>query len=276
MRVRLAFAALAIIVIALGALFVVAISDLRQREALRQVHFEISCGAAVQRLFDRATARLHAMAYVEAERAYTAIAALEPDCAMAYWGVAMSRLKRPIAITPLPDDLRTARDALQRAADAKIATPRERAYLAALELLVGDGDPAGWQDRTGLYENAMAALATRHPKDREATIFYALALNMAALPSDKNFSKQTKAAELLLVALSEQPNHPGLSHYLTYCLSLPSAAAPEAAAALTPNATASIQAALAVLALAGVVIFFVSVLPVWSGSATVDDVGKST
>ena len=189
MRVRLAFAALAIIVIALGAIFVVAISDMRQREALRQVHFEISCGAAVQRSFDRATARLHAMAYVEAERAYTAIAALEPDCAMAYWGVAMSRLKRPIAITPLPDDLRTARDALQRAADAKIATPRERAYLAALELLVGDGDPAGWQDRTGLYENAMAELAARQPNDREATIFYALALNMAALPSDKKFQQ---------------------------------------------------------------------------------------
>jgi hypothetical protein len=276
MRVRLAFAALAIIVIALSAIFIVAISDMRQREALRQVHFEISCGAPAQRSFDRATARLHAMAYVEAERAYTAIAALEPDCAMAYWGVAMSRLKRPIAITPLPDDLRTARDALQRAADAKIATPRERAYLAALELLVGDGDPAGWRDRTGSYENAMAELAARQPNDREATIFYALALNMAALPSDRGFSRQTRAAELLLVALSEQPNHPGLSHYLTYCLSLPSAAAPEVAAALTPNASASIQAALAMLALAGVVVFFVSVLPVWSGRVTVDDVGKST
>jgi hypothetical protein len=264
MRRRLALAAFAIIAIALGAIFVVAIQDTRQQQALRQVHFEISCGAVAQRLFDHATARLHSMGYAEAERAYTAIAELEPDCAMAYWGVAMSRLKRPIAITPLPDDLRTARAALQQASAARIATARERAYLAALALLVGDGDPAGWHGRTGLYETAMAELAARQPNDREATIFYALALNMAALPSDRTFQKQTRAAELLLVALSEQPNHPGLSHYLTYCLGLPSAA-PDIAAALKPSTTSSIQAALAMLALAGVAVFFVSVLPVWSG-----------
>ena len=204
------------------------------------------------------------MGYVEAERAYNAIAEREPDCAMAYWGVAMSRLKRPIAITPLPDDLRTAHDALRRAAGARMATPRERAYLAALELLVGDADPAGWHGRTTLYEKAMEDLAAREPNDREATIFYALALNMAALPSDGSFRKQTRAAELLLVALSEQPNHPGLSHYLTYCLSLPSAA-PDIAAVLQPRTSSSVQAALAMLALAGVAVFFVSVLPVWSG-----------
>ena len=144
MRFRLALAAFIIIAIALGAIFAVAIWDTHQQKASRQVHFPISCGATVQLLFDRATARLHSMGYVEAERAYNAIAGLEPDCAMAYWGVAMSRLKRPIAITPLPDDLRTAHDALRRAAGARMATPRERAYLAALELLVGDETrPAG-------------------------------------------------------------------------------------------------------------------------------------
>jgi hypothetical protein len=265
MRFRLALTAFAIIAIALGAILAIAIQDTRQQQASRQVHFEISCSAAVQRLFDRATVRLHSMGYVEAERAYNAIVGLEPDCAMAYWGVAMSRLKRPIAITPLPDDLRTAHDALRRAASARMATPRERAYLAALELLVGDADPAGWHGRTMLYEKAMEELAAGQPNDREATIFYALALNMVALPSDGSFRKQTKAAELLLVALSEQPNHPGLSHYLTYCLSLPSAAAPDIAAVLQPRTSSSVQAALAMLALAGVAVFFVSVLPVWSG-----------
>ena len=193
---------------------------------IEEVNFPISCSPTAQKAFNHAVWTLHSFWYPEALKGFSDIAKAEPNCAMAYWGVAMSRLKRPIAITPLPDDLRTARDALQRAADAKIATPRERAYLAARELLVGDGDPVGWHNGTGLYETAMAELAARQANDREATIFYALALNMAALPSDKSFSKQTKAAELLLVALSEQPNHPGLSHYLTYCLSLPSAAAP--------------------------------------------------
>jgi tetratricopeptide (TPR) repeat protein len=265
MRRGLAFAALFTIAIALGAMFTVVVWDARQQEAGRQVHFEISCGARMQRLFDAAMVRLHSMGYFEAERAYKAIAEIEPDCAMAYWGVAISRLKRPIAITPLPEDLLAAREALERARNAKIATPRERAYIAAAEVLIGGGDPAGWHDRTIRYEKAMAELAAAQPLDKEATIFYALALNMAALPSDKSFTKQTKAAELLLVALSEQPDHPGLTHYLTYCLSLPSDRTQHVSAALPPSIAASIQTALAMLALAGVAAFFVSVLPVWSG-----------
>jgi tetratricopeptide (TPR) repeat protein len=246
-------------------MFTVVVWDMRRQEAERQVHFEISCGARIQRLFNGATVRLHSMGYFEAERAYKAIAEIEPDCAMAYWGVAMSRLKRPIAITPLPEDLLAAREALERAANARIVTPRERAYVAAAEALVGSGDPAGWRDRTTQYEKAMADLAAREPLDKEAAIFYALALNMAALPSDKSFSKQTKAAELLLVALSEQPNHPGLTHYLTYCLSLPSDRTQQVSTALSPRIASSIQTALAMLALAGVAAFFVSALPVWSG-----------
>ena len=265
MRRRLAVAALLTIAVALCGMFAVLQWDLSQQEAQRQVHFEISCGGRIQRLFNDATARLHSMSYVEAERAYRAIAEGEPNCAMAYWGIAMSRLKRPIAITPLPDDLRAADDALHRASNARIATPRERAYLSAVGLLVGDADLAGWQERTVRYEKAMAEVAANYSRDSEASIFYALALNMAALPSDKTFIKQTKAAELLLVTLFEQPNHPGLTHYLTYCLSLPSAQTIHVVSALKPRIASSAQTVLAMLALAGVGAFFVSVLPVWSG-----------
>ena len=64
----------------------------------------------------------------------------------------------------------------------------------------------------------MEAIVRQYPEDREAAIFYALALNMAALPSDKSYAKQTRASELLLLALADQPNHPGIVHYLTYCV----------------------------------------------------------
>jgi hypothetical protein len=84
---------------------------------------------------------------------------------------------------------------------------------------------------------------------------------MAALPSDKSFQKQTKAAELLLVALGEQPNHPGISHYLSYCLTLPAGATPEWSAAEKPSMTSSIQTALATLALLAVGAFFLAVVP---------------
>jgi len=265
MRRRLAIAALVTMALAVAGLFVVVAWDASQQEARVRLHFPVSCSAQSQRAFDLATARLHSLRYEESERDYRAIVEAEPSCAMAYWGIAMSRLKRPIAAEPAPDNIRAGREALQSAATTGVADARERAYLAALEVLLGADGPTDWHARTVAYEHAMEALAAHYPQDHEATIFYALALNMSALPSDKSFRNQTKAAELLLVALGDEPDHPGISHYLTYCLSLPSAAVPELAAVEKPNPAASVETALAMLALAAVGAFFVAVLPVWSG-----------
>ena len=211
--------------VALGASAVVIPSAARYERPLGRVHFPVSCSPESQRSFDSATALLHSLRFTESEKAYAAIAESEPDCAMAYWGVAMSRLKYPVVILPPLDDASVARDSL-RAATVSAASPRERAYLAAAERLFPEDSTADWNTRTFAYESAMETLATGYPEDREASIFYALALNMAAPVSDKSYAKRTKATELLLVALGDQPDHPGLAHYLTYCLnsaSLPGA-----------------------------------------------------
>jgi hypothetical protein len=56
------------------------------------------------------------------------------------------------------------------------------------------------------------------PENREATLFYALALNLVAASSNKKGPERTTAAELLLQVFSEQPDHSGIGHYLTFCL----------------------------------------------------------
>jgi protein SCO1 len=213
-------AALSIVIaLLLGAIMVVATWDADPDEPLpNEVHFGVSCSDWSQRQFNHATSLLHSLRYGYSESAYAAIARNEPDCAMAYWGIAMSRLKRPIAIPPSAEDIRAAEEALRTATDARTAIPRERAYINALTALVTEGALAVWHERALAYEQAMETVARQYPEDREATIFYALALNMATTASDKSYAKQTKATELLLVALSEQPNHPGIAHYLTYCL----------------------------------------------------------
>jgi len=88
------------------------------------------------------------------------------------------------------------------------------------------------------YEQAMGTLTRQYPDDREAAIFYALALNMAAPPADKSYAKQTRATELLLLALGDQPNHPGIVHYLTFCVGDAAAAARDA----TPSGGISMSA----------------------------------
>lgn len=270
MRSRLALAALVTIAVALAGIFSAAIWDAGERSALGDVHFQISCSVTSQALFNSATARLHSLRYIEAERAYASIAGAEPDCTMAYWGIAMSRLKRPAAGGPAVDDIGPAKEALRRASATSTASPRERDYFGAVDLLFREDGPPQWNDRMLNYERAMGEIAERYPDDREATIFYALALNMAALPTDKTYRRQTKAAELLLVAFAEQPRHPGLSHYLLYCLNLPAGATPDLSKVQGLQLISRVQSAFAALALAGVVAFFAAVLPVWSRLRTRD------
>ena len=181
------------------------------------LHFPISCGWQSQREFTTATSLLHLFQFADAEYAYRALVRDNPDCAMGYWGIAMSRLQNPLYLLPTEADAAAARAVLATAEMARQTSPREHAYIAAVSKLFPAGN-SGWNVRLTAYAQAMAALADAYPEDREATIFYALALNLAASPSDIASPVRTKAAELLLQTFSEQPDHPGISHYLTYCL----------------------------------------------------------
>jgi protein SCO1/2 len=219
MRLNKSIALPAVVLLLLSAMMVVLAWEADPDEPLpSEVNFRVSCSNSSQRQFNHATSLLHSLRYSHSENAYNAIARHEPECAMAFWGIAMSRLKRPIAAPPSVEDVRSANAALERSTAAEVASPRERAYIGALTTLVEDGALATWPQRTLAYEQAMEAIVRQYSDDREAVIFYALALNMAAPASDRTYAKQTKAAELLLVALSEEPNHPGITHYLTYCL----------------------------------------------------------
>ena len=62
----------------------------------------------------------------------------------------------------------------------------------------------------------MEQVYLRYPEDREAAVFYGLALNASALPTDKTYANKRKAAEILNKVWAEQPNHPGVVHYLIH------------------------------------------------------------
>src|ERR1700741_2606301 len=74
-------------------------------EKLGTVNFPTSCSPQTQKDFERAVALLHSFAYSAAEKAFREIAAKEPDCAMAHWGVAMTYFH------PLWEPYLTAQDA---------------------------------------------------------------------------------------------------------------------------------------------------------------------
>jgi protein SCO1/2 len=217
-RRRHGLAAAALSTLVIGATLSFAAWYMARDARLGVVDFPISCGWQSQREFTRATSLLHLFEFAAAEDGYAVIAKRDPGCAMAFWGIAMSRLKNPIYALPSAEDVAVAAAALDAAAAAPVASPRERGYLAAAGRLFAPPGASGWPQREVAYAEAMASLAGRYPDDQEAAIFYALALNLAASPADKTHAQRTKAAELLLLAFAEQPDHPGIDHYLTYCL----------------------------------------------------------
>ena len=189
-------------------------------EKLGTVVFPTSCAPAVQARFTRAVALLHSFWYDEAEKAFGEVAAADPSCAMAQWGVAMS-LYHPIWAAPTPSEVKRGQEAVAKARAAAAPTERERDYVAAVETFFRDADTVDHRTRAVGYEKAMERVHDRYPDDREAAIFHALALLGTAPPADKTYANQKKAGAILNRVLPAQPEHPGVAHYLIHSFDYP-------------------------------------------------------
>jgi len=167
---------------------------------------------------------LHSFWYQKSAETFAAIAKQDPSCGMAQWGVAMSHY-RQLWDLPTPADLNAGWAAVEAAKSANVKTQRERDYISAVEVFYKDSDKLDHRTRAQAYEKDMEQLQARYPEDREAQIFYALALRANAPPSDKTYANQKKASAILQKILAEQPDHPGLAHYIIHCDDYPSLAA---------------------------------------------------
>ncbi len=190
-------------------------------EKLGTVHFPVSCSPAAQQEFNRAVALLHSFWFDAGSHAFGVVAQLDPGCAMGHWGTAMILLGNPLAGPPTPKALQEGWAAVERAKAAGAKTQRERDYIAAIEAFYKDSDTVDHRTRALAYEKAMEQVALRYPEDREAAVFSALSLNITALPTDKTYANQLKAAGLLERVFAEQPNHPGVAHYLIHSYDYP-------------------------------------------------------
>ena len=110
---------------------------------------------------------------------------------------------------------------MEKAKVAGAKTQRERDYIAAIEGVYKDADKLDHRTRAQAYETAMDQLQARYPEDHEAAIFHALALLAAASPTDKAYVNQKKAGAILEPLFVEQPEHPGIAHYIIHAYDYP-------------------------------------------------------
>lgn len=185
-------------------------------QKLGTVHFETSCASAVRARFDHALALLHSFAYDFAASEFRAVAASDPDCAMAHWGVAMSGFHQLWMPPPSAAVLQAGHEELSAAQRIGARSAGERELIEAAAVYFGDEDPAHDASRAQRYEHAMQSAAQHFPKDDELQIFYALALIATAAPTDRSHANQKRAAAILEPIYRRQPDHPGAAHYLIH------------------------------------------------------------
>jgi tetratricopeptide (TPR) repeat protein len=191
-------------------------------EQLGTVAFATSCSAAAQPQFNRAVALLHSFEFLRAIDGFGATLTTDPSCAMAEWGIALSRWSNPFVVGIRPaGPLQQGRDAVERAKTMGTKTARERAYVDAVSRLYADFETTDQTARVLAYRDEMAKVAAAYPDDSEASIFYALSIAAAASPTDKTFAEQLKAGAILEKLIARQPDHPGLAHYIIHTYDVP-------------------------------------------------------
>jgi tetratricopeptide (TPR) repeat protein len=185
------------------------------------VSFETSCTAAVKTKFNEAVALLHSFWFQESRAAFEDVLKTDANCAIAYWGIALTHWGNPFAGQRLPQTIANGKAAIDKALATGSPTAREKAYINAVGGLFSSNDVTTQRERVLEYERAMGRLSVANKPDVEARIFWALAVAQAASPTDKTYARQLTAAEMLEPLFKQMPKHPGLAHYIIHAYDVP-------------------------------------------------------
>jgi tetratricopeptide (TPR) repeat protein len=185
----------------------------QQDEKLGKLSFPTSCDPKVQGEFERGVAMIHSYWFLIARRTFEGVLRQDPNCAIAYWGIAIDLLNNVFVAPPSRTDAEAAWAALEKAREIGAKTPRERDWIEALSAYYRDHDKTPVNARLAAYNKAMEQLTQRYPDDYEAQVFYALTLQASASPTDTTYANQLKSAAILQKLYEQNPQHPGVIHF---------------------------------------------------------------
>ena len=181
---------------------------------LGRAHMDISCSPSVAAKFDRALALLHNFWYARAQDGFQQVLDDDPECAMAFWGVAMTH-NHPFWDSPSQADETAAWILVQKGMSVQKASAREKLYLAAVAALYKDAGAGSKSARDQNYRDAMAAVYAQYPDD-ETALFYGLSMLGAVPEGSQGFEQQEQAAKRFEAVYARHPDHPGVLHYLIH------------------------------------------------------------
>jgi tetratricopeptide (TPR) repeat protein len=184
-----------------------------------EVSFSESCSYETRETFNLAISLLHSFEYIEAEKAFVQVIDKDPNCAMAYWGVAMS-IYHGLWAPPEKSVLEKGVKLLVLAEKLPKSKKAEQ-YIEAIGAFYKDWETVDNQTRKLAYAQKMKDMYEDNREDTEVAVFYALALRASAIESDKTYAKQREAGKILEDLFKKEPDHPGIAHYIIHSYDYP-------------------------------------------------------
>jgi tetratricopeptide (TPR) repeat protein len=190
-------------------------------DQLGTVQFPMSCSDEAKPLVERGVALLHHMTYDGAKAAFAVATQTDPDCAMGYWGQAMTYIHPLWSDAPSKEDFKRSQALVGEARARGQKTDRENAYIAAVEAYYEKGWNKNETANLQSFEAGWENVYRRFPQDIEAACFYALAHMATASPADKTYTKQKQAGTIAEKVLTQVSDHPGAHHYVIHAYDYP-------------------------------------------------------
>jgi tetratricopeptide (TPR) repeat protein len=182
-----------------------------------EVTFALSCDVDTHETFELAISLLHSFEYDEAKKAFANVIDTDADCAMAYWGLAMTYLGHP-KFRPAKENFDAGLEIIEFTKTLS-KTSKEGEYLDALGAYFEDEWDTEKSDhlaRSRKMAQKMSDIYNKYPDDKEAAIFYALTLFGTADQKDKTYEYQRLGGAILESIFPDQPDHPGIAHYIIH------------------------------------------------------------
>src|SRR5262245_38409014 len=174
--------------------------------------------AEAQRFFDQGLALVYAFNHEEAARSFRRATELDPQLAMAYWGVALAVGPNYNEATVDADRVKAAYEAVLKAqSQGAVATERERAYIAALAQRFSSDAQPDYKSLGLAYRDAMRELHRRYPDDLDAAALFADSMmNVRPWQLWTKDGKPAEGTEEIVATLEEvlkrAPDHVGANH----------------------------------------------------------------
>src|SRR5437763_7826846 len=188
----------------------------QQEEKLGTLSFPTSCDPKVQAEFERGVAMIHSYWFLVARGVFEGVLQQDPSCAIAYWGIAMDQLGNSLVGPPPRAQADAAWAALEKASEIGAKTERERGWIDALRAYFRDHDKVDVETRLRAYNKAMEQRAARYPDDYEVQVVYALPMQASASKTALTYANQLHSVAILEKLFEQNPQHPGVSHFIIH------------------------------------------------------------